>query len=169
VSLSLRWLSKNVRPEQRGQLIDWRGVPPALRGVATAVVRNPREAESLVAFYGSPNYQPTGGVVLLVPGQAPVYIAHVRKREDAADPVGLTAQQLQDIAAEMWWAVIAEVLASDGAGRFTMDEIRATPHQLLHRRLELNRLGRILADAQNKILYPERQAWQGPAKVTVVR
>jgi len=159
--VSSRWLQRMFRPEERGALIDWRGVPASLRGVATAVCRNPREAEDLVAFYGSADYQPTGGVVLIVPGQPAVYISHVRfSKPGRQEPVNLTAKQLRDIAAETWWAVIAEVLDDPDEGRFTMYDFQRMSHAMKWQTLTRNRLARILIDKQNAILHPPKQAWQ---------
>lgn len=159
--VSMRWLQRNIRPEQRGQLVDWRGVHAAFRAVATAVVRNPREAEDLVLFYGSPDYQPTGGVVLMIPGQSPIYVSqHQRVQGDNPDPVWLTALQLRDLVTDLWWSVIADVLNDPDQGHFTIESLRAKPEQLQFRALEMNRLGRILADSKNKVLNPDRQFWQ---------
>jgi len=159
--VSMRWLQRNVRPEQRGILIDWTGVPAGLRGTATAVVRNPREAEDLVAFYGSPDYQPMGGVVLMVPGQPAVYISHVRfAKPGRQDPVNLTAKQLRDIAAETWWQVLAEVLDDPDEGRFTMHDFRRMSPAMKWQKLTRSRLAHILIDKQNAILHPPKQAWQ---------
>ncbi len=159
--VSFRWLQRNVRPDQRGRLIDWRDVPKALRGTATAVCRNPREAEDLVLFYGSAEYQPSGGVVLIIPGQPPVYVSHVRyMKPGRQEPVNLTARQLRDIAAETWWAVIGEVLDDPDEGRFMFDDWRRMSHALQWQKVSHSRLARILLDKQNKVLHPDPQAWQ---------
>jgi hypothetical protein len=159
--VSTRWLRWNLRPEQRGKLIDWRGVPQALRSVATAVCRNPREAEDLVLFYGSADFQPAGGVVLLVPGQSPVYISHIRfQKPGRQEPVNLTARQLRDIAAESWWQILALVLDDPDQGRVMFDDWMRMSQALRWEKATRNRLARIVMQAQNKILHPDVQAWQ---------
>ena len=167
--VSKRWLQRMFRPEERGALIDWRGVPAGLVGMATAVCRNPREAEDLVEFYGSSDYQPTGGVVLIVPGQPPVYVSHVRfQKPGRQEPVNLTALQLRDIAADTWWQIIGEVVDDPDEGRFTMADYLDLPLQLRWQKLTRSRLAQILIDSQNKVLHPDPQAWQSP-NLTIVR
>ena len=149
--VSTRWLMKNVRPGEMP--VDKHGVPARLRN-ASAVVRNYREAEDLVKFYGSPDYCPPkgAGVIMLIPHQKPVYI-------DTNG--GLTATQLRDKTCGVWQQVFASIESDPDGGRFDYKAFPYLSQSEQQRKLDINGLARTLRDPDNEVMNPARQPWQG--------
>lgn len=148
--VSRRWLLKNVRPGEMP--VDMNGIPVALRN-ASAVVRNYREAEDLVKFYGSPDYCPPKGygVVIMVPRMKPVYVDTNGER---------TAESLRDRVCAVWNDLFGEIKADPDEGRFMMSDFPYMSHAEQLKKLELNGIARVLRDPKNPVMNPERQPWQ---------
>lgn len=148
--VSRRWLMRHVRPGEMP--VDKHGVPSPLRK-ASAVVRNYREAEDLVKFYGSPDYMPPrgAGVILLIPRQKPVYVETNGER---------TATELRDKVCGVWQQVLADIRSDPDEGRFDLKDFPYMPHQRQVKTLEINGLARLLRDPDNEVMNPDRQPWQ---------
>lgn len=77
---------------KRTPKIDWRGVPPGLKGKVSAVCRSEKDCADLVHWFGDPNFCPFLPILLLIPG-APGQLAGL----------GLaTAAELRDEAVARW-------------------------------------------------------------------
>lgn len=73
--------------------IDWAGVPPTLKGKASAVCRSLADCEDLVHWYGDADFCPFLPVLLLIPGAQPTAIV--------GDGYA-TAAELRDCAVVYW-------------------------------------------------------------------
>lgn len=127
--------------------IDWSGVPAGFRGKVSAVVRNIRQAEDLVDFYGHPEWVPAAPVLVLIPGQRPTIVNGGGQA---------TALQLRDIATELYVRELARVQKHRGEGRFDFHEWDRMSQR---ERLDTLDIGQ-LAHARDEVQNPAPAEWQ---------
>ena len=127
------------------QILDLTGVPPSLRGKVSAVVRNQRDAEQLVRFYGSPDYAPIGPLLIMIEGYEAILIAGEGR---------LRAIKLRDMAGEIVEKMLEEAIHDGEDGRMSGQEIRDLPGETVHATLRRSLLQKAIRRKDSTLSNP---------------